>query len=143
MNVAGSMNRKAEGFYWTTILIGNTLGTAMGDYTSDSLGFGFGHAAGGYGGALVICALLSYFTKVSPVLLFWVAFVLSRPFGATVGDLMTKPKSHGGLELGTLRASMVILGLFAISFAVEMHDLHQKKNKASELSNGEDSDEEP
>ena len=64
------------------------------------------------------------------VVLFWVAFVLTRPFGATFGDFLTKPKSHGGLDLGTLKASLVILALFFVFFAVEMYQLHKKRNQA-------------
>ena len=127
MNVAGCMNRKAEAFYWATILISNTLGTALGDFFADSLSFGFGISASIFGGLLIICAGLAYFTKLSHVFLFWVAFVLTRPFGATFGDFLTKKKSKGGLQLGTLRASMVILALFVVFFAYEMYTLHQAK----------------
>ena len=132
MNVAGCMNRKAEAFYWATILISNTLGTALGDFFSDSLSFGFGISAAIFGGLLVICAGLAYFTKLSHVFLFWVAFVLTRPFGATFGDFLTKKKSRGGLQLGTLRASMVILALFVICFIYEMYTLHKAKKAKEE-----------
>ena len=64
------------------------------------------------------------------VVLFWVAFVLTRPFGATFGDFLTKPKSHGGLDLGTLKASLVILALFFVFFGVEMYQLRKKRNQA-------------
>lgn len=127
MNVAGSMTRLAEAFYWSTILTSNTLGTALGDFTSDSLGLGFAASAGIFGGILAICAFLAYFSKVSHVLLFWVAFVVTRPFGATFGDLLTKGKSRGGLDLGTLNASLVIFGLFLICFGIEMHGMHKAK----------------
>jgi len=120
MNVAGSMTRKAEAFYWSTILVSNTLGTALGDFMSDSLNFGFAVSAGIMGSLLLICAALAYWSKVSHVLLFWIAFVLTRPFGVTFGDLLTKSKEKGGLDLGTLQASMVIL-------AVEMYYLHKEK----------------
>jgi uncharacterized membrane-anchored protein len=76
---------------------------------------------------LVICGFLAYFSKVSHVLLFWIAFVLTRPFGATFGDLLTKKKSRGGLDLGTLNASMVIFALFLISFGIEMYGIYKKK----------------
>jgi hypothetical protein len=127
MNVAGSMTRKAEAFYWCTILVSNTLGTALGDFMSDSLNFGFAISAGIVGSLLLICGALAYWSKVSHVLLFWIAFILTRPFGATFGDLLTKSKEKGGLELGTLRASMVILALFLISFAYEMYYLRKDK----------------
>jgi uncharacterized membrane-anchored protein len=132
MNVAGSMTRKAEAFYWSTILVSNTLGTALGDFMSDSLNFGFAVSAGIMGSLLLICAALAYWSKVSHVLLFWIAFVLTRPFGATFGDLLTKSKEKGGLDLGTLQASMVIFALFIVAFAFEMYYL-QKEKKAKAL----------
>ena len=135
MNVAGSMTRKAECFYWSAILVSNTLGTALGDCMADTLNLGFALSAGIIGSLLIICVALTYFTKVSRVLLFWVAFVLTRPFGATFGDLLTKSKAKGGLALGTLYASMVILALFLVAFGIEMYNLHKaKKLKAKEAS---------
>jgi uncharacterized membrane-anchored protein len=142
MNVAGAMTRLAEGFYWATILTSNTLGTALGDFVADSLGLGFGASAGIFGGLLTICAFLAYFTKVSHVVLFWIAFVLTRPFGATFGDLLTKSKAKGGLDLGTLNASMVILGLFLICFGIEMYNLRKAKlmKLQNDTNTGENSD---
>jgi uncharacterized membrane-anchored protein len=133
MSVEGPMTRRAEAFYWSTILVSNTLGTALGDFMSDSLSLGFGASAGIIGGVLCILAFLAYFTKTSRVVLFWIAFVLTRPFGATFGDLLTKSKKKGGLDLGTLNASMVIMALFAISFAVELFQIQQRKFDAKLL----------
>lgn len=140
MNVAGAMNRKQEAFYWVAILVSNTLGTALGDFFADSLLLGFGYSALIFGSALAVCAGLVYVPhcfhweaknmQTWHVVLFWVAFVLTRPFGATFGDFLTKPKSHGGLDLGTLKASLVILALFFVFFAVEMYQLHKKRNQA-------------
>lgn len=127
MNVEGVMNRKAESLYWACILVSNTLGTALGDYFADSLELGFGMTAGIIGGLLAFCAILAYFTKVSRVVLFWVAFILTRPFGASFGDLLTKSSDSGGLDLGTLNASMVILALFLVCFAVELYGIHKVK----------------
>jgi uncharacterized membrane-anchored protein len=138
MNVEGAMTRKAEAFYWSTILVSNTLGTALGDYMSDSLNLGFGLSAGIVGGALCICGFLAYFTKVSHVVLFWIAFVLTRPFGATFGDLLTKSEKKGGFDLGTLKASMVILALFVVSFAIEMYNLRQSKMAAKVVAKTEE-----
>ena len=129
MNVEGAMNRKAEAFYWSVILVSNTLGTALGDFMSDSLGLGFGPSAGIVGGILCIIGSLAYFTKISHVPLFWIAFVLTRPFGATFGDLLTKSEAKGGLDLGTLNASMVILALFLVSFAAEMYSMEKAKKE--------------
>lgn len=99
---------KVEAFYWITILFSNTLGTALGDFLADDAGLGY------QGGALVIGALLAaiaaayFFTRVSRTLLFWLAFVLTRPLGATLGDTLTKTRDKGGLDLGTLPASLVL-----------------------------------
>lgn len=106
----------AELFYWAAFLVANTLGTAAGDYLADGLGIGFLQSAALIGGALAFTALLHYRTRVSGVVLFWVAFVLTRPFGATFGDLLTKPTDHGGLDLGTVGASV----FFAVMMAVAM-----------------------
>jgi uncharacterized membrane-anchored protein len=129
MNVAGAMNRRQELLYWTAILVSNTLGTALGDFLADSLELGFGMTAGIIGAILVVCALLAWFTTVSHVFLFWVAFILTRPFGASFGDLLTKSKEKGGLDLGTLNASMVILTLFLVFFAIEMYTIRTKAKK--------------
>ena len=96
----------AEIFYWTAFLIANTLGTALGDFLADSLGFGFLFGSLLISGFLLISLLLYLFTKTSRVLLFWIAFVLTRPFGATFGDFLTKPVEHGGLNLGTIGSSL-------------------------------------
>jgi uncharacterized membrane-anchored protein len=135
MNVAGAMSRKAEAFYWTSILVSNTLGTALGDFLSDSLEIGFGISALIIGCLLLVCAGLVYVPRVSHVLLFWVAFVLTRPFGATFGDFLTKSKAEGGLDLGTLNASLVILALFAVFFAVEMHQIRKSRKLIEEEQN--------
>jgi len=103
--------------------------SALGDFFADSLELGFGVSAGAIGGALAICAFLAYFTKVSHVVLFWIAFVLTRPFGATFGDLLTKGKENGGLDLGTWQASLVIFALFLVSFAYEMYDTRKKRKE--------------
>lgn len=107
----------AEIFYWLAFLIANTLGTAAGDLLADDLGIGFAQSAALISGALLVIALLHYFTRVSGLLLFWLAFVLTRPFGATFGDLLTKPLDHGGLNLGTVGASL----FFAIVLVVAVH----------------------
>lgn len=96
----------AELYYWAAFLIANTLGTAAGDLLADDLGIGFGQSAALISGALLAIALLHRFTATSGLLLFWLAFVLTRPFGATFGDLLTKPLDHGGLNLGTVGASL-------------------------------------
>lgn len=98
--------RRAELFYWLAFLLANTLGTAAGDFLADNLGLGFWHSALLISGILVGLALLHFFTKVPGLLLFWLAFVLTRPFGATFGDLLTKSHAQGGLDLGTIGSSL-------------------------------------
>jgi uncharacterized membrane-anchored protein len=98
---------KVEIFYWTAILVSNTLGTALGDFLTKSSALGFQGAALVFGGLLALLALAYFFTETSHTLLFWLAFVLTRPLGATLGDILTKPLPEGGLNLGRL-ASLVI-----------------------------------
>jgi uncharacterized membrane-anchored protein len=111
---------KAELFYWTAFLIANTLGTAAGDYLSDNLELGFMKSALIIAGVLVLTALLHFYTKVSKTLLFWIAFVLTRPFGATFGDLLTKTKDKGGLNLGTIGSSIFFAVLLFIALIKEI-----------------------
>jgi len=99
---------KMEGFYWATILASNTLGTALGDYVSDGLGLGFSGGAFFFMGLLACIAGLYFFTKLSHAALFWAAFILTRPLGATLGDLLTKPIAHGGFNLSRPDSSLMI-----------------------------------
>jgi len=103
--------RRGEVFYWSAILFSNTLGTALGDFLADSSGLGFAGGALLIGGLLALVVLVTYLTRVSRVLLFWLAFVLTRPFGATLGDVMTKSHAKGGLDLGTVGSSAVLVGI--------------------------------
>jgi uncharacterized membrane-anchored protein len=112
----------AEVFYWTAFLVANTLGTAAGDYLSDDLEMGFLLSAAIIGGLLLLTAVLHYTTKISWVLLFWIAFVLTRPFGATFGDLLTKGKEKGGLDFGTYGASAVFTVILALALWRESRD---------------------
>jgi uncharacterized membrane-anchored protein len=98
---------KAEAFYWATILFSNTLGTALGDWVADS-GPGYEGGALIFSGAIALVALAYFFTKASRTVLFWTAFILTRPLGATLGDLLTKPVANGGLNLSRYSSSGVI-----------------------------------
>jgi uncharacterized membrane-anchored protein len=100
--------RSNEFFYWITILVSNTLGTALGDFTADDLGLGFQGGALVFAGLIGVVALLHLFTKTPKALLFWAAYVLTRPLGATLGDTLTKPLDHGGFNLDRIGASLVI-----------------------------------
>lgn len=102
---------KAEVFYWLTIMFSQTLGTALGDWFADSADLGYLGAAAVFGAALLVTYLLYRFTNVSRVLLFWIAFILTRPLGAVVGDFLDKPLDHGGLNLSRFIASAVLLVL--------------------------------
>ncbi|HAZ43661.1 MAG TPA: hypothetical protein DCZ55_04055 [Cyanobacteria bacterium UBA11371] len=111
---------KVELLYWTAILVSNTLGTALGDFLADSSGLGFA------GGALLISALLglviiaNFYTPISQVLLFWIAFVLTRPLGATVGDFLTKTHEKGGLGFGTIGSSLVLATILVFFILLTM-----------------------
>ncbi len=100
---------KAEIFYWVTILFSNTLGTALGDFFADDSGLGYEGGAFVFSGVLVVIASTYFFTKLSHTLIFWAAFILTRPLGATMGDLLTKPHDHGGLDLSRVSSSLVIM----------------------------------
>ena len=100
--------RKNEIFYWLTILVSNTLGTALGDFTADDLGLGFEKGALVFAALILIVAGLHYFTRMSGSILFWAAYVLTRPLGATLGDTLTKPTAQGGLNFGRITSSLVI-----------------------------------
>ncbi len=99
---------KVEAFYWATITFSQTLGTALGDWTADDAGVGFAGGALIFGAALAIIAVLYFRTRISRVLLFWAAFILTRPLGATVGDFLDKPLDHGGLNLSRPIATTVL-----------------------------------
>lgn len=107
-------NRKDEIFYWLTILVSNTLGTALGDFTADDAGLGFERGALVFAGLIALVAAAHYFTKISDSLLFWAAYVLTRPLGATLGDTLTKPHDEGGLDLSRVTSSVVIAAIMVI-----------------------------
>lgn len=100
-------NKKVELFYWVAILISNSLGTAFGDFLSDNAGLSYLQGAMVTAGVILIVILLHYTTKINHVILFWIAFIFTRPFGATFGDLLTKTTAQGGLDLGTVPATLV------------------------------------
>lgn len=99
---------KAELFYWLTITFSQTLGTALGDWTADTRGLGYLGAAAIFGAMLAVLAGLYFWTKASRVFLFWAAFILTRPLGAAVGDLLDKPVAKGGLDFSRPLASAVL-----------------------------------
>ena len=111
LSVSRVETRRAQLFYWTAILVSHTLGTALGVYLADDSGLGFIGGAALIGALIALTALVWRYTQASPVVLFWIAFVLTRPFGATFGDLLTKPLGKGGLGFGTVGSSLVLAAL--------------------------------
>ncbi|HVU27374.1 MAG TPA: hypothetical protein VHG71_06520 [Verrucomicrobiae bacterium] len=107
---------KSEVFYWVTIMCSQTLGTALGDWTADTEGVGYGGGIFLFGGILAVITVFYFFTKISRTILFWSAFILTRPLGAVLGDFMDKPRSNGGLEMNRYAASaaLVLLMVFFI-----------------------------
>lgn len=114
LSVTNIKSLRGEIFYWAAILFSNTLGTALGDFLADNSGLGFAGGAILIGTLLAIIVLLFYFTKVSHVILFWLAFVLTRPFGATFGDLLTKTHEKGGLNFGTIGSSIILFSILTL-----------------------------
>ena len=104
---------KSEIFYWVTIMFSQTLGTAMGDWMSDSMALGYLGSVCVFGTILAVIAGAYYRTKISHTILFWAAFIFTRPLGAVVGDFLDKPLEEGGLALSRYTASGVLLGLIA------------------------------
>jgi uncharacterized membrane-anchored protein len=125
LSVTNIRSRRGEIFYWTAILFSNTLGTALGDFLADDSGLGFGGSALLISGVLLVVVLAYYFTRISRVILFWIAFVLTRPFGATFGDLLTKPHEKGGLGYGTEGASIILFAML-IGFVLYETVRHRK-----------------
>ena len=119
LTVSPIIENKKEIYFWIAVLFSNSLGTAFGDYLSDVIGFTYLQGALITATIIVFVVLLHYFTKLNEALLFWLAFVFTRPFGATFGDFLTKPITKGGLDLGTLQASIVsiIIMLFLIYYS--------------------------
>lgn len=111
ISVAQITSKKAEVFYWLAILVSNTLGTALGDWVADTNGVGFAGGSILFGGILLFIGALALWTKISRPILFWAAFILTRPLGATLGDIVTKPHEAGGLNLSRVTSSLAILAL--------------------------------
>ena len=111
MAVSHVSSRKIELLYWTAILASNTLGTALGDYLADDSGLGFAAVAAILAVTLSLIVALHFLTSISKVALFWIAFVQTRPFGATLGDTFTKAPSEGGLGFGTTGASALLAAI--------------------------------
>jgi uncharacterized membrane-anchored protein len=114
VSVSTVSSARAETFYWVTIMFSQTLGTALGDWVADSAGLGYAGGALVFGGAILLVAALWAFTRTSRTALFWGAFVLTRPLGAVLGDLLDRPVHDGGLNLSRLAASAVLLACIVL-----------------------------
>ena len=112
---------KAEMFYWVTIMFSQTLGTALGDWTADTAGIGYGGGAIVFGTLLAVVAAAYFWTRISRTVLFWAAFILTRPLGAVVGDLLDKPISQGGLALSRYSASAALVVLIVACIFIFPH----------------------
>jgi uncharacterized membrane-anchored protein len=130
MSVTYIRSFKIELLYWIAILFSNTLGTALGDYLADDSGLGFAAVAAIIAVSLALILMAHYFTKISSVLLFWVAFVQTRPFGATLGDTFTKSPAQGGLGFGTIGTSAVLITVTLIGIIyVTLNSYHFTKTR--------------
>lgn len=123
-------DKHKEMYYWIAILFSNSLGTAFGDFLSDNIGLSYLSGALVTGLIIIIVVLLHYLTKINHILLFWIAFIFTRPFGATFGDFLTKPTTKGGMELGTLQSSLV--SIIIMSILIFISEKQHKKTKIIE-----------
>jgi uncharacterized membrane-anchored protein len=115
VSVSTVSSPRAEAFYWVTIMFSQTLGTALGDWTADTAGLGYTGAAIVFGGLLVLIVAAYYWTRISRTVLFWAAFILTRPLGAVVGDFLDKPLNAGGLGLSRYSASAALFAFILTS----------------------------
>ena len=127
LNVSPIVESKKELYFWIAVLFSNSLGTAFGDYLSDEIGLSYLVGALITGGIIIFVVLLHYFTKINAIVLFWLAFVFTRPFGATFGDFLTKPLAKGGLDLGTLYASLVSICIMACLIFLSYRNLKKQE----------------
>lgn len=114
VSVSSINTPRAEMFYWITIMFSQTLGTALGDWMADTAGLGYTGAALIFGALLMVVVIAHYASEISPTILFWAAFILTRPLGAVVGDFLDKPHVQGGLELSRYAASAALLAFMLV-----------------------------
>jgi uncharacterized membrane-anchored protein len=114
LSVKRIMTLKGEVLYWAAILVSNTLGTALGDFLADESHLGFAGGALLIAGLLGLVILATFYSNISKTFLFWMAFILTRPFGATMGDLLTKTHAKGGLGFGTVGSSFILAALLVL-----------------------------
>ena len=127
LSVTPLLEKQKESYFWIAVLFSNSLGTAFGDYLNDGMGLSYWQGALITATVIIAVVLLHYFTKINQILLFWIAFVFTRPFGATFGDFLTKPLAKGGLDLGTFEASTV--AVFVIMVLIYWEDKQIQTSK--------------
>ena len=110
--------KNKELYYWVAILFSNSLGTAFGDFLSDNIGLSYLYGAIITGAIILVVVLIHYYTSINHIVLFWIAFIFTRPFGATFGDFLTKPLEKGGLAFSRLTSSLISLGVMAVLLIV-------------------------
>ncbi len=115
-----------EMMFWVAVLFSNSLGTAFGDYLTDDWELSYIQGAVATSAVIGLVLLLHYATRINQVFLFWVAFIFTRPFGATFGDLLTKPVDHGGMDLGTIQASVVTVIVFVAVLLISRRTHHSE-----------------
>ena len=118
INVGSVYTARSESFYWVTIMLSQTLGTALGDWTAGSMQLGYMGAALVFGGLLVLVLIAYWLTAISRTLLFWAAFVLTRPLGAVLGDYLDKPVAQGGLAFSRYTATAVLLAAMLVLIVI-------------------------
>jgi uncharacterized membrane-anchored protein len=128
LSVYPIVNKNKEVYYWIAILFSNSLGTAFGDYLTDVVGLSYLNGAMITASIILIVVLLHFLSKINHVILFWIAFIFTRPFGATFGDFLTKHITEGGLDLGTLNSSIVSIIIMTILIYVSYKKLNPKQN---------------
>lgn len=119
-------DKTKEMYFWIAVLFSNSLGTAFGDYLSDVVGLSYLNGAMVTAGIILVVVLTHYFTKINQIVLFWIAFIFTRPFGATFGDFLTKPIAKGGLDLGTLNASFVSVLVIIVLIFISHRSLNNE-----------------
>ena len=130
LNVDPIVQKDAEVLFWIAVVFSNSLGTAFGDFLSDVVGLSFVSGSLVTAGIIAVVAAIHYTKSANDIFLFWVAFIFTRPFGATFGDFLTKPISHGGLNLPREYASLVTLGLIGIVLVISTRsDLRRDGSK--------------
>ncbi|NNT72720.1 hypothetical protein HKT18_10880 [Flavobacterium sp. IMCC34852] len=128
LNVNPITENKKEIYFWIAVLFSNSLGTAFGDYLGDVIGLSYLQGALITASIIIVVVLLHYYTKLNEVFLFWLAFVFTRPFGATFGDFLTKPLAKGGLDLGTLQASLVSIIIMTLLIYYSHKKLYEQNS---------------